>query len=158
MFWSAECSLLRAEGVFCSLDFLYGGLGIGKLQFFILKKYLTFFQLQFFFNFKSSKRIGIQPKMLDPDQMDTDPKNCPHHSPTKSWMMTLILSRCEWRRVRRGGGCALLLGHVPPDVHPYYPLSHDDDPRTEQEWVKDGTERRRVCTTPGPCSTWCSPS
>jgi hypothetical protein len=46
---------LRAEGFFCSLDVLYGGLGIGKLL---------------FINFWSSKpwiRIGIQPKMLDPD-------------------------------------------------------------------------------------------
>jgi hypothetical protein len=33
MFWSAGCSLLRAEGFFCngSLEILYGGLGIGKL-------------------------------------------------------------------------------------------------------------------------------
>jgi hypothetical protein len=28
MFLSAGCSLLRAEGFFCSLVFLYGGLGI----------------------------------------------------------------------------------------------------------------------------------
>ncbi len=35
MFWSAGCSLLRAEGFICSLDVLYGGLGIGKLQFLI---------------------------------------------------------------------------------------------------------------------------
>ncbi len=27
MFWSARCSFLRAGGFFCSLDFLYGGLG-----------------------------------------------------------------------------------------------------------------------------------
>jgi hypothetical protein len=30
MFGSAGYSLLRAEGFFCSLDFLYGGLGIGS--------------------------------------------------------------------------------------------------------------------------------
>jgi hypothetical protein len=29
----AGCSLLRAEGFFCSLNVLYGGLGIGKLNF-----------------------------------------------------------------------------------------------------------------------------
>ncbi len=29
----AGCSLLRAEGFFCSLDVLYGGLGIGKFSF-----------------------------------------------------------------------------------------------------------------------------
>jgi hypothetical protein len=47
-----------AEGFSCSLDVLYGGLGISKLQFLI--------------------RIctGIQPKMLvpDPDSMNPDPK------------------------------------------------------------------------------------
>ncbi len=31
MFWRAGCSLLRAEGFFCNLEVLYGGLGIGKL-------------------------------------------------------------------------------------------------------------------------------
>jgi hypothetical protein len=31
MFYSAGCSLLNAEGFFCNLDFLYGGLGKGKL-------------------------------------------------------------------------------------------------------------------------------
>ncbi len=31
MFWSVGWPLLRAEGFFCNLDFLYGGLGIGKL-------------------------------------------------------------------------------------------------------------------------------
>ncbi len=53
-FWSAG-SLLRAEGFFCSLDVLYGGLGIGKFSFFI--KTLD----------PDWIRIGIQPKMLDPD-------------------------------------------------------------------------------------------
>jgi len=36
--WSTGCSLVRAEGVSCSLDVLYGGLGISKLQFFWSKK------------------------------------------------------------------------------------------------------------------------
>jgi hypothetical protein len=31
MVWSTGCSLLRAEGFFCNLDVLYGGLAIGKL-------------------------------------------------------------------------------------------------------------------------------
>ncbi len=31
MVLSAGCSLLRAEGFFCNLDVLFGGLGIGKL-------------------------------------------------------------------------------------------------------------------------------
>ncbi len=33
MFWSAGCSLLRAEGFSCSLNVLLGGLGISKLNF-----------------------------------------------------------------------------------------------------------------------------
>ncbi len=66
MFWSAGYSLLRAEG----LDVLNGGLGIGELKFEVLsEKKLIFFILPCI-------RIGIQPKMLDPDpyQMNTDPK------------------------------------------------------------------------------------
>ncbi len=35
MFWSVGWPLLRAEGLFCNLDILYGGLGISKLQFLI---------------------------------------------------------------------------------------------------------------------------
>jgi hypothetical protein len=36
MFLSAGCPILRAEGFFCSLNVLYGGLEKGKLQ--LLKK------------------------------------------------------------------------------------------------------------------------
>ncbi len=42
MFSSAGCFLLRAEGFFCSLDVLSGGLGIGKLYFFIKIKFNFF--------------------------------------------------------------------------------------------------------------------
>jgi hypothetical protein len=38
MFWSVGWPLLRTEGFFSNLDVLYGGLGIGKLQFLIKKK------------------------------------------------------------------------------------------------------------------------
>ncbi len=38
MFWSVGWPLLRAEGFLYNLDIVYGGLGIGKLQFFINKK------------------------------------------------------------------------------------------------------------------------
>jgi hypothetical protein len=48
MFLSARCSLLRAVGIFCSLDVLYGGRGIGKK--------IVFFFLRFLFI-----------KTLDPD-------------------------------------------------------------------------------------------
>jgi hypothetical protein len=37
MFLSAGCSVLIAEGFFCNLDVLDGGLGIGKLFFFYQK-------------------------------------------------------------------------------------------------------------------------
>ncbi len=43
MFWSAECSHLRAERFFFSLDVLYGGLGIGKLQVATFDKNIKFF-------------------------------------------------------------------------------------------------------------------
>jgi hypothetical protein len=36
-FWIIGWPLLRAKGFFCNLDVLYGGLGIGKLQFLIQK-------------------------------------------------------------------------------------------------------------------------
>jgi hypothetical protein len=38
MFLSVGWPLLRAEGFFYNLDILYGGLGIGKMQFLIKKK------------------------------------------------------------------------------------------------------------------------
>jgi hypothetical protein len=50
-------AVLRAEGVFYNLDILYGGLGIGKLQFLIKKKFCC----NFFYNIWSLKpwiRIG----------------------------------------------------------------------------------------------------
>ncbi len=37
IFWSAVCSLLRAEGFFCSLDVHYGGLGIRKFLFLVIR-------------------------------------------------------------------------------------------------------------------------
>ncbi len=68
---------MRAKGFFCNVDVLYGGLGIGKLWFFIQK---YFFSAVIFILFLVMKtldpdwiRIGIQPKMLDPDQMNADP-------------------------------------------------------------------------------------
>jgi hypothetical protein len=54
MFWSAGCSLLRAEGFFYSLEVFYGGLGISKLQF-LIRKILIIFSAVNFSNFWSSK-------------------------------------------------------------------------------------------------------
>ncbi len=76
MFYSAGCSLFWAECFSCSLDVLYGGLGISKLH--------DQKNIKFFPNFCSCKPriwIGIQPKMLDPDpdpdSMNPDPgKRC----------------------------------------------------------------------------------
>ncbi len=50
---------LQASSVTWTMDILYGGLGIGKLQFLIKKKFNFFFQLSFF------KFLVI--KALDPD-------------------------------------------------------------------------------------------
>jgi hypothetical protein len=74
MFWSNACSLLRAVCFSCSLDFLYGRLGVSKMQFLIPKNLI--FPI---FSQKPWIRIliGIQPKMMDPDQdtMNPDPKH-----------------------------------------------------------------------------------
>ncbi len=90
MFWSVGWPLLWAAGFFCNLDILYGGLGIGKLQF-LIKKNLIFFSAVIFFQFLVIKalepdwtririRIGLQPQPLDPDpdpeKLNTDPKPC----------------------------------------------------------------------------------
>ncbi len=57
------------------MDILYGGLGIGKLQFLIIKKLKINFSCNFF-QFLVIKaldpdwiriRVGVHPKMLDPD-------------------------------------------------------------------------------------------
>jgi hypothetical protein len=75
---------LRAEGFFYNLDILYGGLGIGKLQFLIIKKLKKIFSCKFF-QFLVIKaldpdwiriRISVHPKMLDPDpdEKNTDPQ------------------------------------------------------------------------------------
>ncbi len=79
MFWSVGWPLLWAAGFFCNLDILYGGLGIGKLQF-LIKKNIIFFSPVIFFKFLVIKaldpdwiriririRIGLQPQPLDPD-------------------------------------------------------------------------------------------
>jgi hypothetical protein len=49
MFWSAGCSLLRAEGFSCSLGVLYGGLGISKWQFLIKELKIQFPAVIFYF-------------------------------------------------------------------------------------------------------------
>jgi hypothetical protein len=66
---------LRAEGFFYNLDVLYGGLGIDRSIVVFDHKKIIFFQLKFFqlFVIRALEpdwiriRIGIQPKMLDPE-------------------------------------------------------------------------------------------
>ncbi len=62
MFWSVGWPLLRAEGFFYNLNILYGGLGIGKLQF-LIKKEKKNFSCNFFSIFGH-----LSPgSLLDPD-------------------------------------------------------------------------------------------
>ena len=88
MFLISECSLLRAEGLSCSLGVLYGGLGICKLQFLIKKIEIKFPAINIF-QFQVIKLcIRIRnpnpqlEKMLDPDpypdpyKINADPKPC----------------------------------------------------------------------------------
>ncbi len=78
IYFACSSVSLRGEGFFCSLDVLYGGLGIGKLQFFIKKLFNCFFSCKLLV-IKTldldwiPTRISVQPKMLDldPDQMNT---------------------------------------------------------------------------------------
>ncbi len=89
MFWSVGLGwpLLRAEGFFCNLDILYWGLGRGKLQFLIQKKFNFFFSCNFFSNFWSLKpwiRIGSGSGLV---------------SSLKRW----IRIRKKWIRIRNPG-------------------------------------------------------
>jgi hypothetical protein len=88
MLWSAGCSLMRAEGFFCSLEVLFGGL-ICKLQFLIKKNTFNFFLCcKFFFPFLFIKtldpdwiriRISVSLKCwirIRNQYIPTDPKHC----------------------------------------------------------------------------------
>ncbi len=75
---SAGCSLLRAAGFSCSLDVLFGGLGIRKIVVFDTKK------LNFFPSCKFFSIWVIKPK--DPDR----------YSRLKCWIRILI----KWIRIR----------------------------------------------------------
>ncbi len=79
MFWSDGCSLLRAEGFFCNLDILYGKVNCSfwspKIFFFsCMVNFLKFLVIKTLDPDWIRIRIGVQPKMLDPDldQMNTD--------------------------------------------------------------------------------------
>ncbi len=93
--------LLRAEGFFYNLDILYGGLGINKLQFLILKKkkisaviIIQFLVIKALDPYWIRIRIGLQHQTLDPDpdpeKMNTDPQPCKsQHTPTQKNVQAL---------------------------------------------------------------------
>jgi hypothetical protein len=74
---------LGDEGFSCSLDVLYEGLEISKLQFLIKEKYLKNLLAVFFLQFLVIKTLDPDPdslEMLDPDpyqdSMSPDPQLC----------------------------------------------------------------------------------
>jgi hypothetical protein len=73
MFLSVGWPLFRAEGFFYNLDILYGGLGIGKLQFLIKEK--KNFSYNFFSIFGHLSPGSVLDPYLDPD---------PYWSPTSN--------------------------------------------------------------------------
>ncbi len=87
IFLSAGCSLLKDESFSCSLNVLYGGLGISKLQFLIKKRYTKLSAVFFSSIFGHQKPVsGLDPdlypdrdslEMLDPDpnSMNPDPQH-----------------------------------------------------------------------------------
>ncbi len=82
IFWSAGCSLSRAQGFSCSLDVLFEGLGISKLQFLIKKALKINFLLYFFSHFLVIKTLDPDldsHQMLDPypdpDSLNPDPQH-----------------------------------------------------------------------------------
>ncbi len=79
IFWSAGCSLMRDEGFSCSLDVLYGGPGISKLQFFY-QKMIYFIQPYFF------QIFGHQTQDLDPVPGSNSVNPDPQH-----WLFTSML-------------------------------------------------------------------
>ncbi len=67
MFRRAGCSLLRAESISCSLDVLFGGLVISKLQFWIKKLYF----METIFSYYRSKIRTLLFWQFSPFQVQT---------------------------------------------------------------------------------------
>ncbi len=65
-FWSAGCSLLRVGGFFGRLDFLFGGLGISKLQFKKKNWAVNYFQI-LFINTRIDIKCWIRIRIADPN-------------------------------------------------------------------------------------------
>ncbi len=101
---------MRAEGFSCSLDVLYGGLSISKLQFLIKKRKKSFSCICFIFWF-SKPRPYPDPDSLemldpDPDSMNPDPQHC-----------VAPLSSPPGRRATDTSFGAIVLHHVVSLVH-----------------------------------------
>ncbi len=72
-FWSASrCSLLRAEGLSCSLDVLYEGLGISETQ--LIKKNTKLFSAVIFFIIFGHQNSGYRLNP-DPESVNPEPKH-----------------------------------------------------------------------------------
>ncbi len=97
MFWSVGWTLLWAAGFFCNLDILYGGLGLGKLQFLIKKNLIFFFSCNFF-KFLVIKALVI--KALDPDWIQIGSGSVLVSS-LNLWIRIRI--RKKWIRIRNTG-------------------------------------------------------
>ncbi len=88
---------MRAEGFLCSLDVHYGGLGISIAIFFITKTSNLFSTFSIFGHFsKPWIRIGIQPKMLDPDpeSINPDPESMTL-DPLKNTLVSGMEKKCK---------------------------------------------------------------
>ncbi len=108
IFWIAGCSLLRAEGFSCSLGVLYGGQGIGKLQY-LIKKIKIKFLVVSFFNFRSSNLgsgSGIRIRDPDPESGSAIIKNAGSGSVSGS-----ALNQCGSETLLR------TLAYDPPRLH-----------------------------------------
>ncbi len=60
MFWITGRPFLRAEGFSCSLDVLYGGPVLSKLQF-LIKKISNFLSFVIFFQLLATKTLDPDP-------------------------------------------------------------------------------------------------
>jgi hypothetical protein len=74
---SVECFLLSAEGFSCSLDVLYGDLGISLLPFLIKKDIKKFLCYIFFFLVKPPDPDLLDMLDPDPDSISPDPQHYP---------------------------------------------------------------------------------
>ncbi len=139
MFWSVGWPHLRAEGFFCNLDILYGGLGIGKLQFLIKKIYNFFFILikKFFFILIKKNLIFFSAVIffkflvitLDPD-----------------WIRIRIGSGSGLSRWNEYGSATLIKSLPPPGASPGWEGWPPGEPLAESPTSWSVSRLRRLAT------------